>query len=67
MFIDSIKVENFKGYHGIHEVNFNTPDGFTVGSGLNIFVGENNSGKSTIFEILDLVKESTKKDLSTPL
>lgn len=63
MFIKSIKIENFKGYHGNHNIGFNIPDGTTEGSGLNIFVGENNSGKSTIFEALDFIKDGTKKDL----
>ena len=55
-------VENFKGYNGKQSIDFNTPDGVTEGSGLNIFVGENNSGKSTIFECLEFIKECTKKD-----
>ncbi|MBC4013341.1 ATP-binding protein [Morganella morganii] len=62
MFIKSIEVENFKGYHGTQNIDFNVPDGTTEGSGLNIFVGENNSGKSTIFEALDFIKDNTKKD-----
>lgn len=62
MFIKSIDVENFKGYHGLHSIDFNIPDGTTKGSGLNIFVGENNSGKSTIFEAMDFIKDCTKKN-----
>ncbi|HEI6964665.1 TPA: ATP-binding protein [Yersinia enterocolitica] len=62
MFIKSMVIENFKGYQGTHNINFNIPDGVTDGSGLNIFVGENNSGKSTVFEALDFIKDSTKKD-----
>lgn len=64
MFINSIAIKNIKGYHGTHDIKFNIPDGATEGSGLNIFVGENNSGKSTIFEILDLIKDGTKKEPS---
>ncbi|EAT4305993.1 hypothetical protein EYA11_25925 [Salmonella enterica subsp. enterica serovar Mbandaka] len=67
MFIKSIDINNFKGYHGNHSINFNIPDGATEGSGLNIFVGENNSGKSTVFEALEFIKDSTKKDPSTLL
>lgn len=55
-------IENFKGFHGPQNIDFNTPDGVTEGSGLNIFVGENNSGKSTIFEAFDFIKDSTRKD-----
>lgn len=62
MFIKSMVIENFKGYYGSHSINLNIPDGITDGSGLNIFVGENNSGKSTLFESLDFIKDSTKKD-----
>ncbi|MCK7311173.1 ATP-dependent nuclease [Enterobacter bugandensis] len=62
MFIKTLEVENFKGYHGKHTIDFNIPDMNNDGSGLNIFVGENNSGKSTIFEALDFIKDSTKKE-----
>ena len=55
-------IENFKGFHGSHSLQFNVPNGNTEGSGLNIFVGENNSGKSTVFECLDFIKDCTKKD-----
>lgn len=40
------------------------PDGVNPGSGLNIFVGENNTGKSTVFEAIDFLRDNTKKDLS---
>lgn len=64
MFIKSLKIENFKGYHGsANNLEFNTPDGKTEGSGLNIFVGENNTGKSTIFEIMDFIRDGTKKKI----
>lgn len=62
MFIKSLAIENFKGFHGHHNLALNVPDGNTEGSGLNIFVGENNSGKSTIFECLEFIKDCTKKD-----
>lgn len=62
MFIKSLTIENFKGFHGNHNLDLNTPDGTTEGSGLNIFVGENNSGKSTVFECLEFIKDSTKKN-----
>lgn len=65
MFIKSVFIENFKGYHGGSNIDLNVPDGVTEGSGLNIFVGENNSGKSTVFEVLDFIKDSTKKEPSS--
>jgi len=46
MFIETVRIENFKGFHGSnHTLQLKIPDGITEGSGLNIFVGENNSGK----------------------
>lgn len=62
MFIKSMIIRNFKGFLGENEINFKVPDGIADGSGLNIFVGQNNSGKSTVFEALDFIKDSTKKD-----
>lgn len=65
MFIESVKIENFKGFHGDNNIlQLKIPDGVTEGSGLNIFVGENNSGKSTVFEIFDFIKDGTKKDIA---
>ncbi|MDU4093368.1 MAG: AAA family ATPase, partial [Pantoea sp.] len=64
MFIKKLKIENFKGYHGTeNELEFNIPDGATAGSGLNVFVGENNAGKSTVFEVIDFIKDGTKKNI----
>lgn len=65
MFIESVSIENFKGFHGSnHTLQLKIPDGITEGSGLNIFVGENNSGKSTVFEVFDFIKDGTKKDIT---
>lgn len=62
MFIKELKITNFKSFSGaIAPIVFNVPDG-GVGSGLNIFVGENNTGKSTAFEAIDFVRNRTKKD-----
>lgn len=62
MFIKELKIANFKSFNGaINPIVFNVPDGQS-GSGLNIFVGENNTGKSTAFEAIDFVRNSTKKD-----
>lgn len=61
MFIKSLKVKNFKGFsNDANFLEFNIPNG-VVGSGLNIFIGENNCGKSTILEAIDFVRNSTKK------
>lgn len=63
MFIKSICLSNFKGFIGDnHRINFKTPDGTTPGSGLNIFIGENNSGKSSIFEAINFLRNGIKED-----
>lgn len=56
MFISKIELHNFKGFNGNHEVYFD--------SGVNFFVGDNNCGKSSIFEAIDLyVVEKHEKRL----
>ncbi len=52
MYISKIKLHNFKGFDGDHEIVFDT--------GVNFFVGDNNSGKSSVFEAIDFIR--TKKD-----
>lgn len=48
MFIKSLLVKNFKCFgENSKPLELKIPDGIKPGSGLNIFVGENNSGKST--------------------
>ena len=44
--IKKIKIENFKGFEGVFELELN--------SGLNILVGNNEAGKSTILEAIHL-------------
>ncbi len=65
MFISELQIKNFKCFGSdLSPVKFNVPDGNALGSGLNIFVGENNTGKSTVFEAIDFLRDSTKKNLS---
>ena len=54
MFISQLNVTNFKIFKDKISLKFNVPNG-RVGSGLNIFVGENNTGKSTVFEAIDFL------------
>lgn len=52
MHLNSLRIKNFKGFSEEHNyLSFNTPTG-EKGSGLNIFIGENNSGKSTVLEVM---------------
>lgn len=65
MFIKSLKVENFKGYADTDNfLEFSIPNG-EKGSGLNILIGENNCGKSTILEAIDFLRNGTKKEINT--
>lgn len=53
MYISKIRFHNFKGFEGhSHEICF--------GKGVNFFVGDNNCGKSSIFQAIDFIR--TKKD-----
>ncbi len=64
MFVRKINIKNFKCFDDNFEgLEFNTPNG-SLGSGLNIFVGENNCGKSTIFEAISFLRDGTKKSLN---
>lgn len=52
MYVSKIKLHNFKGFKGDHELNFD--------KGVNFFVGDNNCGKSSVFEAIDFIR--AKKD-----
>lgn len=55
MFIKKLIIENFKSYKGYNEFNFN--------SGVNYIVGNNNTGKTTIFNAIDfLINGGSKKE-----
>jgi len=54
MFISNIKLHNFKGYKGDCEINFD--------KGVNFFVGDNNCGKSTVFEAIDFIRAKKTRD-----
>lgn len=54
MYISKIKLHNFKGFKDNHEIVFD--------KGVNFFVGDNNCGKSSVFEAIDFIR--SKKDRS---
>lgn len=65
MYISEISISNFKSYGKNKEVlRFSTPNG-EISSGLNILVGENNTGKSTLFEAIDFLRNGTRKSTET--
>lgn len=59
MFIKLLTIKNLKCFAEDSEVmDFNAPDGKTIGSGLNIFVGENGTGKTATLEAINYLTES---------
>lgn len=60
-----MQITNFRCFQSNTEpLNFMIPDGETLGSGLNILVGENNTGKSTVFEALDFIRNGPPRGKS---
>lgn len=62
MFIKNLKIKNFKCFDE-ESIDFCIPDGKTLGSGLNIFVGENNTGKSSLMESIYFLRNRIKKEI----
>ncbi len=57
MFINKITVKNFRLFspeNPLEITDINTPDGINEGSGLNVFVGENGSGKTALLDAFAL-------------
>lgn len=54
MYISKIKLHNFKGFKGDHEIVFD--------KGVNFFVGDNNCGKSSVFEAIDFIRSKKERD-----
>ncbi|WP_297611919.1 AAA family ATPase [uncultured Sutterella sp.] len=60
MYLHSLKLKNFKGFRGeSQEIIFHGPNG-DPGSGLNILVGENNVGKSTLLQAICFLMNLTR-------
>lgn len=55
MAIRELKIKGLRSFEKEVTINFAMPNGSDVGSGLNVLVGGNNSGKSTIIEALHLL------------
>ena len=48
--IQELSIVGYRGFGNEQTIKFSIPDGITLGSGLNILLGSNNSGKTTIIE-----------------
>jgi DNA sulfur modification protein DndD len=55
MIIKEITLENFRSYYGKHTVKFN--------DGLVLFVGDNGGGKTTFFEALEWLFDTSKQNM----
>jgi predicted ATPase len=55
--IHSAIVENYKCFKK-QEFSFSLPDGVTAGSGLNVLIGENGNGKTTLLEAIYYANQS---------
>jgi DNA sulfur modification protein DndD len=53
MIIKEITIENFRSYYGINTIKFN--------EGLVIFIGDNGDGKTTFFEVLEWLFDTSGK------
>lgn len=51
MYIEELKIENFRGFKNETKIKFQ--------NGINILIGTNNSGKTTILKSLDLLFSNT--------
>jgi len=52
IFINKLTIQNYKCFEN-ETIDFHTPDGKNEGSGLNILIGENGNGKTTILEAIN--------------
>ncbi len=64
MFIKNIQIKNFRCFSD-QTINFNTPDNSNLGSGLNILIGDNGNGKTSVLEALELLTQSRLKTKGT--
>ena len=56
IYIKKLTIKNFRCIKNI-KIECTTPDGEHRDSGLNVIIGENNSGKSTVLEAISFFKE----------
>ena len=57
MYISELEIENFRGFKGLTKILLN--------NGINVFIGQNNSGKTTILKAIELLfNENSPKRLT---
>jgi energy-coupling factor transporter ATP-binding protein EcfA2 len=58
MFVRDVHIENFRCFAELSLVGLNVPDG-SPASGLNLMIGENGNGKTTVLEAINLLTQSS--------
>lgn len=58
IFIKKLSINNFKCFES-ENIEFNVPDNVNEGSGLNILIGENGNGKTTVLEAINYLTQSS--------
>lgn len=59
MIIKEVTIENFRSYYGVNTIKFN--------DGLMLFIGDNGDGKTTFFEALEWLFDTSKQNLDQSL
>lgn len=59
MFIKTLTIKNLRCFADETIGEFSVPDGTTPGSGLNILIGENGNGKTTVLEAINFLTQSS--------
>ena len=65
LFVSKLSIENYKCFSN-QEIELKVPDGTNPGSGLNLLIGENANGKTSILECINYLSQS-KYSLETVL
>ena len=58
VFIKRIEISNYRCFEN-EGIDFSVPDGITPGSGLNVLIGENGNGKTTILDAINYLTQSS--------
>ena len=62
MFIRELEIKNYRGFDDFSLKNIAVPDNTNLGSGLNVILGENGCGKTSILDAIALALGSYKVD-----
>ncbi|MBI3195380.1 MAG: ATP-binding protein [Ignavibacteriae bacterium] len=55
IYFKELEIEGFKGFSNKTTISLKVPDGKTQGSGLNVFVGPNGTGKTSVLQAIEFL------------